>query len=79
MLLIRLVPDIREHNLLVSEAVNNINISFNDAAAQFEATVASLEFGEEIVKSALNLLDQVSAGQCRYSLTYGCMLMSLLF
>lgn len=55
-----LVPDIREHNLLVSEAINSINASFNDTAAQLQATAVSLEIGEKIVNSVLNLLDLVS-------------------
>ena len=55
-----LVPDIGEHNLFVSEAINSINVSLSDAATQLQATRVTLEIGEEIVNSVLNLLDQVS-------------------
>ena len=55
-----LVPAIREHNLLVTEAINSINVSFNDAIAQFQSTRVFLEIAEEIVNSALHLLNQVS-------------------
>ena len=44
---------------MVSEAINSMNVSFINAAAQLEATAVSLELGEEIVNSILNLLDQV--------------------
>ena len=54
-----IVSDIRQHNLLVSEAINIINVSFNDTAAQLQATEAFLEIGEGIVNSVLKLLDQV--------------------
>jgi uncharacterized protein YwlG (UPF0340 family) len=54
-----LVPDVREHNLLISMAINSINVSLSDTASQLQATATSLEIGEEIVNSVLNLLDQV--------------------
>lgn len=75
-----LVPDIRESNLLVTEAIDSINVSFNDTASLLQATQTSLEIGEEVVISVLKLLDQASAifVQTNCSVAYDCSLHNII-